>query len=118
MSEQILETIVKEMKLQAEQNPISIDKMLAGIDSFSFPENLRRTELIDEFGVVNIQFSHDQLGLRKHIEHLSFSREDLKKPTMEMIKVLKTAFFYDNNHVITLPSNLPFVVQLGKIAES
>jgi len=117
-TEQILETIATEMRLQAKENPISVEKMLAGIASLKFPENLRRVESVGEFGVVAIQFSHDQIGSGKHIEHLSFSRKDLNEPTPEMTKAFQTAFFGSNNYVINLPSTLSYVIQLAKIAES
>ena len=111
-----IETLAAEMIAEAVTNPLTIQQMMEGIATQSFPDNLKRVEKIDEFECeIRFQYSHDQIGPGKYIKHLSFSREDLQSPCLEMCATFRDAFLGDGKDVLQLPSLLPYVVQMGKL---
>lgn len=107
-----MKTLSSEMITQAEASPITFERMMEGIALKSFPVELQRLEAIDEFGFMQIQFSHDQLGPGKFIKHLSFSRQDQERPNDEIKKAFQEAFFGNAEDILEMPSTLPHVIQL------
>jgi len=110
-----LKTLASEMISQAEAMPMTIERLMEGIASKSFPNVLKRTETIDGIGPVQVQYSHDHLGPGKYIKHLSFSREDLEYPSIETQKAFQEAFFENKKDVLELPSTLPYVIQMARL---
>lgn len=107
-----LQLLAAEMIAQAKAKPMLVELLIQERTFTKLPSEFRRTEIVNEFGLVHVQYSHDQLSARKHMRHLSFSREDGVLPSVEMVQEFKEAFF-GNNDVIELPSLLPYVVQMG-----
>ena len=114
-----VEELAAEMIAQAEANPLTVQKMMEGLNTQSFPDNLKRIEKIDGFDECEIrfQYSHDQLGPGKYIKHLSFSREDFQAPCLEMYAAFRDAFLGGDN-VLMLPSTVPNMVQMAKLVFS
>lgn len=111
-----IQTLADEMKIKAETMPMDMVKMMASVDALQFPNELKRIESVDGFGMVQVQFSHDQLSAGKFIRHLSYKREDQAVPNDEMQEAFRLAFFADAKNLIPLPSlHGPHVVQLGRL---
>lgn len=110
-----LKTLASEMKIQAEAMPMNIENIMKGFAGQSFPENLKRTEDIDGIGRVLVQYTHDHLSPGKFIKHLSFSTQDLKRPSIQIQNLFQEAFFGDSKDIISLPSALPYVVQIARL---
>lgn len=109
-------TLATEMKAKAEIMPMDMAKMMATVNTLQFPHELKRIESVDGFGMVQVQFSHDQLSAGKFIRHLSYKREDQAVPSDEMQEAFRLAFFADAKNLIPLPSlHGPHVVQLGQL---
>jgi len=94
---------------------MTIERMMEGIASQSFPAELKRKETIDGIGAVQVQYSHDHLSPGKYIKHLSFSRDDLERPSIEVQKAFQEAFFDNNKDILELPSTLPYVIQMARL---
>lgn len=109
-------TLAAEMKAVAEVMPMDVIKMMASVNLLQFPDELKRIESVDDFGTVQVQFSHDQLSAGKFIRHLSYKREDQAVPSDEMQEAFRLAFFANAKNLIPLPSlHGPHVVQLGQL---
>lgn len=110
-----LKTLAAEMKSQAEAMPMTIERLMEGIASKSFPPQLKRTETIDGIGPVQVQYSHDHLGPGKFIKHLSFSRENQERPSVEIQRAFQEAFFDNNKDVLEMPSTWNHVIQMARL---
>lgn len=112
-------TLAVEMKAKAEVMPMDMMKIgerLEMGENVSFPNELRRIESVDEFGPVQVQFSHDLLSEGKFIRHLSYKREDQVVPSAEMQEAFRLAFFDDEQNLLPLPSlHGGHVIQLAKL---
>jgi hypothetical protein len=110
-----LKTLAAEMKSQAEAMPMTIERLMEGVASKSFPAQLKRIETIDGIGPVQVQYSHDHiLGPSKFIEHLSFSRGNQERPSAEIQRAFQEAFF-DNKDVDEIPSTWKHVIQMARL---
>lgn len=111
-------TLAAEMKAAAEVMPMDVMKMK--FDPFGlasvFPDELKRIESVDDFGKVQVQFTHDLLSEKKFIRHLSYKREDQAIPSAEMQMAFRVAFFGDEKKLMPLPSlHGGHVIQLAKL---
>lgn len=109
-----LQTIASEMKTAADGNPLTINRILEGLEKEVFPEILIRKENVEPYGQVHIQFSIDQLNSKIALFHLSFSKNDMQVPSDQMIADFQSAFFGEMINVLILPpvSNHDHIIQM------
>lgn len=106
-----------EMKAVAVEHPINVVQMMQAIETKKFPDQLKRVVEIEGFGLMHVQYTHDMLTEGKYIRHLSFSREDLTRPSEAVQEAFHKAFFGEES-VLPLPSMHPHVVQMGALSKN
>lgn len=109
--------LAAEMKAVAVEHPINVLQMMQAIETRQFPNELKRVVDVEDFGLMHVQYSHDSLSEGKYIRHLSFSREDLTRPSDEVQQAFHRAFFGEEA-VLPLPSMHPHVVQMGVLSKT
>jgi hypothetical protein len=112
-----LNDLATEMKVVAAEHPINIMQMMHTIETRKFPDQLKRVVEIEDFGLMHVQYTHDMLTEGKYIRHLSFSREDLTRPSEAVQEAFRKAFFGEEG-VLPLPSMHPHVVQMGALSKN
>lgn len=109
-----LNDLATEMKAVAAEHPIDFSQMAFFIETYKFPDQLKRVVEVEDFGLMHVQYTHDMLAGGKYIRHLSFSREDLTPPSEVVKEVFRKAFFGEKE-VVMIPSGYSYVVQMGVI---
>jgi hypothetical protein len=112
-----LNELAAEMKVVAAEHPINVMQMMQAIETKKFPDQLKRVVDLEDFGPMHVQYTHDSLSEGKYICHLSFSREDLTRPSEAVQEAFRKAFFGEEG-VLPLPSMHPHVVQMGVLKNS
>ena len=112
-----LESLACEMKREAENFPITRQRMVEGLAGTAFPSQLRRR--IDIEGqLYQLQFTHDELSDEKELIHLSFSRDDKQIPDENIRELLRRTFFTGQGNVITFPGPLgSHIIHIAYIRE-